>query len=633
MPSSPKSSFMNLNVKSLLVAFLLLGAFQSVAQQLPMPRNIAAAYQKGTRSVTGTPGASYWQNTADYTINLNFDPASRKVTGTVEIDYTNNSPDTLKQIVFKLYPNLYQEGAPRAGGISPEDVSEGVKIEKLSYNQQAQDVQKLRMDNTNMTVRIKPLAPKQKGIFSIAYNYELNAGSHNRTGQVDEQGAAFLAYFFPRIAVYDDVDGWNRTPYLGPQEFYNDFCNFKVNITVPQHFVVWATGDLKNVDYVLTKKYAKRLQSAEKKDAIIAIIDSTDLKRRDITAKNAQNTWKFEASNVVDFAFATSDHYLWNSTSLVVDPKTKRRTRVDVAFNPIHHDFKEVIDFSRKTVEAMSYTFPKWPFPYPHITVFDGLDQMEYPMMVNDNPVETREDAITLTDHEIFHTMFPFYMGTNETKYGWMDEGWATIGEWIISTIIEPNLKDDYGVAPYSMMAGTEADMPIATLSTQQSGTPFFLNSYPKPALGYLYVKEMLGDELFTKALHTYIRNWNGKHPLPWDFFNSMNAGAGKDLNWFWKRWFFDEGTPDLAIAHVQQLAGQYVVTVEAKGTKPVPVELNVTYADNTTEKVKRSIGVWEKGNTTTQVEFKPTKAVKKLELKGTYIPDTNPKDNVYEVK
>ncbi|WP_181306813.1 M1 family metallopeptidase [Rufibacter sp. XAAS-G3-1] len=617
----------------LLCALLALSTSAFAQQQLPMPRNIAAAYQKGTRSQDGSPGKSYWQNTADYTIKIDFDPFSRKLAGTVDIDYTNNSPDTLKQIVFKLYPNLYQKGAPRASGIAPEDVSEGVQIERFSVNQEPQEVQKLRIDATNLTLRVKPIPPKQKAKFSIAYNYILNAGSHMRTGQVDSLGAAFVAYFFPRIAVYDDVDGWNRIPYLGPAEFYNDFCSFNTEITVPKNFVVWATGDLKNASEVLTKKYAKRLENAEKKDAIIAIIDKDDLKRQGITAQNARNTWKFQADNVVDFAFATSDHYLWNSSSLVVDPKTKRRTRVDVAYNPAHHDFEEVIHFARKTVEAMSYTFPQWPFPYSHETVFDGLDQMEYPMMVNDNPVKTREDAITLTDHEIFHTMFPFYMGTNETKYGWMDEGWATLGEWIISSIIEPTLVDDYGVAPYAQMAATEADMPIMTLTTQQNGAPFFLNSYPKPALGYLYVKQMLGDALFTKALHHYIRQWNGKHPLPWDFFNAMNAGAGRNLNWFWKRWFFDEGYPDLAIANVQQQAGQYQVTVQAKGTKPVPVELVITYADNTTSKIHRNVSVWETGNTSVQVDFKPEKVVKKLELKGTYVPDSNPRDNVYVVK
>jgi hypothetical protein len=174
-------------------------------------------------------------------------------------------------------------------------------------------------------------------------------------------------------------------------------------------------------------------------------------------------------------------------------------------FNPVHKDYFEVVNYARKTVETMSYQFPKWPYPYPHETVFDGLDQMEYPMMVNDNPLEETADAIELTDHEIFHTMFPFYMGTNETKYGWMDEGWATIAEWLISPVIDPKIVDTYGVGPTQNSAGNEQDAPIMTLTPQLTGIAKFTDSYPKPALAYLYVKDMLGDELFTKALHYYI--------------------------------------------------------------------------------------------------------------------------------
>src|SRR6185503_1880506 len=154
-------------------------------------------------------------------------------------------------------------------------------------------------------------------------------------------------------------------------------------------------------------------------------------------------------------------------------------------FNPKHKDYYEVIDFAEKTVWAMSYVFPKWPYPYPHITVVDGLDQMEYPMMVNDNPLESRAETIELVDHEIFHTIFPFYMGINETKYGWMDEGWATIGEWLISSIIDSSPTDDYGVKGYEKAAGSESDAPISTLTTQLNGLSFFINSYPKPGLGY----------------------------------------------------------------------------------------------------------------------------------------------------
>ncbi|WP_216726363.1 M1 family metallopeptidase [Hymenobacter siberiensis] len=614
-------------------ALFLLVSVARAQPALPVPRNLQIPYAKGTRAETGLPGPNYWQNTADYDLAVNFNPDTRLVSGTVDIKYVNNSPDSLKQLWFKLYPNLYQKGAPRSRAIAPEDVSDGVKIFNLSINGEKFDVSKLAPDATNLPITLRrALRAHQIATVRATYAYTLNKGSHQRTGEV-EPGAAFVAYFFPRIAVYDDLDGWNRVPYTGDQEFYNDFANFKAAVTVPKNFVVWATGDLTNAAEVLAPRYAQRLRDAEQQDAVVSIISEDDAKRRDITAQTDQNTWRFEAKNVTDFVFATADHYVWQSTSLVVDPATKRRTRVDAVYNPNHEDYKEVINFSRKTVEAMSYTFPKWPFPYAHETVFDGLDQMEYPMMVNDNPTATREDAITLTDHEIFHTMFPFYMGINETKYGWMDEGWATIGEWLISGIIDPKLDDDYGVARYAAQAATENDLPIVTLSTQQSGMPFFLNSYPKPGMGYLYVKDLLGDELFTKSLHTYIRNWNGKHPMPYDFFNSMNAGAGRNLNWFWQRWFFDAGYPDLAIARVTKSSAGYDVQVQAKGTKPVPVDLTITFADNTTQKIHRSIGVWETGANSVTVPVATKQPLKRVTLGSTLVPDSYPKDNVWEGK
>ncbi|MBO0356514.1 M1 family metallopeptidase [Hymenobacter sp. BT186] len=619
---------------TILPAVLALAAtLPSLGQQLPVPLDLQATYTKGTRSVTGAPGPRYWQNSAEYDLNVSFDPATRKVAGTVDIVYRNASPDSLRLLQFRLYPNLYQKGAPRVNRISPEDVSEGVQVEALSLGGQAQDVRKLTIQATNMPVKLpKPLAPGGSLPVRVAYSYVLNKGSHIRTGEI-EPGAAFVAYFFPRIAVYDDLDGWNTTDYNGSQEFYNDFCTFRAAITVPRNFVVWATGDLKNTSQVLAPKYVQRLQQAEQQDGISTIIGPDDLKRQDITAASPQNTWRFEAQDVTDFVFATADHYVWQASSLVVDAATKRRTRVDAVYNPKHKDFEEVVQFTRQTVEAMSYTFPKWPFPYAHETVFDGLDQMEYPMMVNDNPVATRDDAITLTDHEVFHTMFPFYMGTNETKYGWMDEGWATIGEWIVSGLIKPGFEDDYGVEPYARGSAQEFDVPVTTLSTLQNGTAFFLNSYPKPALGYLYVKDLLGDELFTKALHTYIRNWHGKHPMPYDFFNSMNTGAGQNLNWFWQRWFFDDGYPDLSITSVSKTSTGYNVLVTAKGTKPVPVDLTVTFADGKTEKIHRTVAVWQAGNTTVTVPVATKQTVRKVVLGSTYVPDKHKADNTFEVK
>ena len=600
------------------------------SQTLPVPRNIAAAYKKGTRSVDGKPGKAYWQNRADYKLSVNFNPATRLIKGKVDIAYSNNSPDTLKQIWFKLYPNLYKSGTPRESKISERDLGEGLVIDSMWINGALADKARIAVDGTNMTVN-KQQVPSGTSIrFRIVYHYTLNKTSHIRTGEV-EPGAAFVAYFFPRVAVYDDIDGWNRHPYNGRLEFYNDFCDFDAYVTVPKNFVVWATGDLQNCNEVLNAKICNRIVQAEKGDAIINVIDSTDNKQS-ITLPNAFNTWHFKASNVTDFVFATSDHYRWQSSSLVVDPKTGRRTRVDAVFNPTHKDYFNVAADAHKTVRAMSYVFPAWPYPYNHETVFDGLDQMEYPMMVNDNPTETREESITLTDHEIFHTIFPFYMGINETKYAWMDEGWATIGEWLISPLIDSSIVDTYGVVPTENHLGSESDLPIATLSTETSAA-YFTNSYPEPAMGYLYVKDLLGDSLFTKALHYYIAQWNGKHPMPFDFFNCMNAGAGKDLNWFWMRWFFEGGFADLAIASVSKIAGGYSVVVRSKGTKPVPVDLTFTYIDGTKAKTHRSIEVWEKETSSVTIDFSTTKQVQKIELGSTWVPDAEKKDNLYFVK
>ena len=617
---------------ALLLLLLLTVSGVYAQQQLPVPAEIAKAYAAGTRSATGAPGAAYWQNTADYVIDVDFNPVSRVLKGKVEITYVNQSPDQLDTLWFKLYPNLYKKGVPRKAKVNERDLGGGVKISSIRLDGRELAAGAWTEAGTNMQLPIPALKTGKSIKVVLGYSYTLNKGSHIRTGQVDE-GSHFVAYFFPRIAVYDDVDGWNKFPYTGDEEFYNDFDNFKVNIKMPKDYQVWATGDLTNAKEIYQDVIYKRLRQAETGDGVVDVFTEKDLQQKNITRGKAFNTWTFEAKGVPDFVFATSDHYVWKSSSLVVDSLTKRRTRVDAVFNPSHKDYYEVIDFARKTVEAMSFKFPKWPFPYSHETIFDGLDQMEYPMMVNDNPVAKREDAITLTVHEIFHTMFPFYMGINETKYAWMDEGWATIGEWLISPMIDTSMVDLYGVAQTAATSGTNNDSPIMTPTTELKGSGSFTSSYPKPGMGYLFVKDYLGDALFTKALHHYIRQWNGKHPTPFDFFNSMNEGAGKDMNWFWKAWFFEEGVTDMAIQEVRKSADGYVVLIRNKSKKPLPIDLRLEYADGSVAHLHQTIAVWEKGDQVISIDVPENKVLKKVLLGGGHVPDKESKDNTYVVK
>ncbi|SEW50954.1 hypothetical protein SAMN04488122_4035 [Chitinophaga arvensicola] len=611
---------------------LVLILFQQAFAQSPlyMPLTIKKAYERQTRSYNGAPGARYWQNKADYDIRVTFDPVTNGVSGSEQIRYVNNSPDTLRAVNVKLFPNLFQKGAVRNMAVSAEDLTDGVSLKNLKVNGVAKPLP-TTVKGTNMNIAIPDLYPGQTAQFELNFAYILNENTHIRTGSVDT-GAYFIAYFFPRIAVYDDINGWDQIPYLGMQEFYNDFSDFRVAITVPGSYQVWATGDLKNTAAVYKDKYVQRIAAAEKSNEVIAVIDSNDVKEGYITQRSDSNTWQFEAVNVPDFAFALANHYQWNATSVEVDHTTKRRTRVDVAFNAAHADFFDVVHYARVTVDKMSHHFPAWPFPYPHETVFDGLDQMEYPMMVNDNPLSDKTQAIELTDHEVFHTMFPFYMGTNETQYAWMDEGWATIGEWIISPLIDSSIVDDYGMLPYNYIAGKQQDLPIMTPSNQTTDA-YVTNSYPKPALGYLYVKDMLGDSLFLKALHHYIAQWHGKHPQPYDFFYCMNTGAGRNMDWFWKSWFFDNGYPDLGITRVSQKGKEANIEITSIGTKPVPVDVTVFFDDNSSTKLHRSIACWEKGNKTVSLTFSSPKKIKKVTLGSTWVADVDKHDNVYEVK
>ena len=596
----------------LFLSFCCFAGSGTAQVSLPVPRNIQAAIDKGTRTPTGEPGVHYWQNGADYSIQVRFDPRTRLVSGRESIVYRNNSPDTLRQLIFKLYPNLYKKGAARLQTVRPEDLTDGVSVSNIAIEGKSVTGAPKGASGTDMGLRVPVTGPGQVLHVSLEFAYTLNKTSHIRTGEIDS-GAFFVAYFFPRIAVYDDIDGWNRNPYLGHLEFYNDFCNFDVEVTVPGDYMVWGTGDLVNRQDVLSAECNRRLDEAARGDGVVTIVDTGELVHGGIIHAGDSNTWKFRATDVTDFVFAVSNHYIWKSSSLVVDPATSRRTRVDAVFNPAHKDYFDVVDFARKTVEAMSYRFPAWPYPYPHETVFDGLDQMEYPMMVNDNPLGNRADAIELTDHEIFHTMFPFYMGTNETKYAWMDEGWASIGEWVISPMIDTTIVDEYGVAAYADGAGKESDLPIIALSTQQSGNDYFLNAYPKPAFGYLYARDLLGDSLFLKGLHRYIRDWHGKHPGPLDFFGSVNAGAGRNLNWFWKRWFYDDGYPDLGIKAVSHKGSTVSIVIVNKGGKPVPVDLTIQFKGGTTRKLHRSVGVWEKGNTEVEIPMESNKPIEKI--------------------
>jgi len=620
----------------ILLLFLPIISF-SQTDTIYYPRNFLKTVSKEVRTMDGKPGKNFWQNTADYNLKIKIDPKTRLLTGSEDVIYYNNSPDTLKKLVIRLYPDFYKKGNNRDVKIEAVDENEGVKISKMvigdkDYN--AGNSDKVEVSGTNMNVRIAPLAPKSNLKLSIDWNYEINKGSHSRTGMIDDS-SGFIGYCFPRIVVYDDMDGWDNNEYLGKDESYFDNGNFIAEVTVPENYVVWATGIMLNEKEIFNEKVFNKLQKAKQSDDLIFIIDSTDAGNKNVTAKNKWNTFKFKADDVPDFAFGFSNYYLWQASSIKLkNDLSRERILVGSAFSKAHKDFFDVALTARKAIEIMSYDFPGYPYPYAHMTVVDGLDQMEYPMLCNDNPVETFKDQVELTTHEIMHTYFPFMMATNQTKYGWMDEGWATIGEWIQSPLIYgDSLVDEYGIGDVNYFSGKEADVPIIVNSTQISEERSqFINNYAKPGFVLYYLRDMFGKDKFRQLTKQYMDTWKGKHHTPWDFFNFFSSATNQNLNWLWKRWYFDWGFPDLAITNVVTGKNKAEITISAKGIRPVPVNLHVEYADGSKEKIHYDFSIW-KEQSIFKIKITNAKTVKSLKLGDLYDVDVNKKDNTWTAK
>ena len=603
------------------------------AQDLYKPRDVKKAFAAGTRSNDGKPGNAYWQNKGRYTINIKATPPARTIYGTEDITYINNSPTNLTQLLLKLFMNVHKTGAPRASGAGKEDLTNGVIIDSVLVGGQ-----KVRVNPnafTNLMVALpKPLQSKDSVQLSIAWHFDLSP-EEGREGVIDST-TFFLAYFYPRIAVYDDYRGWDATPYTGPLEFYNDFNDYVLNVRVPKNYVVWATGTLTNAGDVMQPAIANRYKQSLTDNNIIKIVSPQDIAAKAVTANNAFNTWQFTSANIPDVAVGFSDHYVWDGGSVLVDAKTGRRTSVQAAYNDTANDFHHMVRFGKESLHWLANSWPGIPYPYEKTVVFQGYAGMEYPMMANDETYADTTFSKFVAMHELAHTYMPFYMGINETRYGFMDEGWVTAFEYLFNLETMGKEKADqffrmFRVQGWTADPAQEQDMPIITAGTNLTGGGLGNNIYGKPALGYLALKELLGDAMFKKALHEYMARWNGKHPIPWDFFNTFNDATGQNLNWFWNSWFFSHNYIDLSLKEIKTASGTTTVSITNEGGMPVPFDVVVTYEDGTTERFRQTPAVWQKNGKAVSIPVKTKKAVASVKLDGGIFMDAAPKDNEWK--
>jgi hypothetical protein len=615
------------------VCSLLLSQLQ--AQSLYMPRDITQAYKKGTRSVDGRPGAKYWQNKGRYIISITATPPSRLIKGTEQIVYVNNSPDTLKRLNMKLIMNIHRPGAARDRIASADYLSTGLQIDTFLISGEKRSWNNNAAATTNQGVALpKPLMPHDSVTMNISWHFDLSKES-GREGMIDST-SFYLAYFYPRVAVYDDYNGWDRIEFVDSKEFYNDFNDYTLSVTVPKNYIVWATGTLQNSSQVLQKEYAERLKRSMTSDSTIHIATMQDLAAKKITVQKEMNTWVWKANDISDVAVGISDHYLWDAGSVVVDTKTGRRSSMQAAYSEKGTDFKQSVQFGRNALSWYSKNWPGVPYPFPKMTAFQGFADMEYPMMVNDSQMGDPGFAQLVQDHEIAHTWFPFYMGINESRYAYMDEGWATTLEYLIGTAEKGKEKADafykqFRINSWINDRATGEDLPVITPSDELK-YGYGNNAYGKPSLSYLALKDMLGDELFKKALHGYMDRWHGKHPIPWDYFNSMNNVTGRNLNWFFNSWFFTNGYNDIAIANPVKGKDGYTITVKNIGGFPIPFDVVLTFADGSTQTIHKTPAIWEANQKEALVTFKAAvgKNLKSVTLDNGIYVDATKGDNIW---
>jgi len=621
---------------SLYIFLILIISCPTEAQQTKLFefREFQKAVINQTRSRNGEPGARYWLNSSDYKLEVFVDASKNTLSGKGSIIYYNNSPATLNEIHFRLYQDVYKKGTARIIPTPSEDLTDGTYIGSLEINGIRYILENKPVDSSRVTrfctdlcIRMTDSIPSGgSGVIVLAWNFPIppSLSDLSRMGRYDDN--FFLGLWYPQVAVYDDIRGWDDTPHLGLKEFYNDFSNYDVTVHVPDGYIVWATGECDNTDSVLDEKIIEKLNFARSHDSIVSIIAPEDRLRNIIKG----NIWHFRAEHVPDFAFAVAKNYLWKGTSIIADKQSDRRVLVDIVYPADSLRYSKTIAVARDALLWTSVEFPGIPFPYTHATsFFNGSPEsisMEYPMIANDGFHSDPDLHNAIVVHELFHNYTPFFMGFNETQFGWMDEGWA---EFLENKFNGDNfsLYEQFTLPGYANIAGTLSDYPMITAEAVMSFSSFKFLYLEKSCIALLLLEELMGEDAFLQATKAFMNSWNGKHPTPYDFFYTFNRFAGGDINWFWKACYFDYGYADLAIKSVDRNR----VIIERKGSIPVSIRLEITYDDNSQEKIYRNLNVWRTGATEYSVELKSGKIIRKVTLGDTLIPDADNSDNVYQ--
>ncbi|WP_394801516.1 M1 family metallopeptidase [Belliella filtrata] len=607
-------------------------------------------YRQGSayRTASGKPGPSYWQNKSDYVISVELDEANHSVKGSWKITYTNNSPEALDFVWLYLEQNRFTESSrgtlttPVQGNRYSGDVDGGYDISnvKAQISGKNKSVSSdYLISDTRMQVTFAEPIPANGGVGTITmdFEYKIPVKGMDRMGRLDvKDGTIYaMAQWYPRVAVFDDVTGWNTDPYLGAGEFYLGYGDFDYKVTVPFDHIVVASGELQNPGQVLTKELQNRMKNASESDERVYIIQPDEV--GDISKNRPKSegnlTWHFKMNNTRDVAFASSKSFIWDAARINL-PSGKKALAQSVY--PKESDGEEAwgrsTEYSKASVEHYSEMWYEYPYPVA-VNVAADIGGMEYPGLNFCSYKSKGESLWGVTDHEFGHNWFPMIVGTNERRHAWMDEGFNTFINYYSYLAFNDGeyTNDLIKTRKYLGWLTNSSREPIATHPDRTQSNNLGMVAYMKPALGLMMLREyILGHERFDKAFKSYIRTWAYKHPQPNDFFNHMENVSGENLDWFWKGWFYSNANIDLAVDGVYPYGANYVVAFSNKGDMPMPVVFEVTYEDGSTERRELPVEIWFKGNTWQHL-LKVDKKVTKIEIDpDKVITDTNAGNDVW---
>ena len=597
---------------------------------LPTPNNV--------RTGAGSPGHDYWQQRADHDIKVSLDTDKQFVTASEVVTYTNNSPDTLREIWLQLEQNIHREDSVRVreSGSMGQDDFEGIKISNLKVDGQHvdwHDYATLALVQLN-----EPLEPNESVKLSLDWTFPFPTINGIRMGYDDayEAGGVWeFAQWFPAPCVYDDVHGWNNLPYIGRGEFYTNFGDYSVEVTVPRDHIVVASGVLQNPEEVLTKKQYERLQKAMKSDVFIQIRNADEVGMAESRPQGGDMlTWKFKTNDIRTFAFATSASFKWDATSVPIqdiDGSTRRILCMACYPEEVSSYWYNAADMVKHSIRYYSESL--YPYPWEQMTVVRGIEGgMEYPLLVFCRGRDS-QGLFNVTDHEVGHDWFPMLVNTDERRHAWLDEGLNTF-------VNHYSLESYYGEKEH------RPDVPKYRAERYKDdlkaiNTPPDLLysrghlSYRKPAYGLrLLREEIIGPERFDIAFKEYVRRWAFKSPRPSDFYRTMEDMSGMDLQWFFKGFFESTMQLDQAVIAVDQKNenNQWLasITLENKADWVCPVALTITCEDGSVWSKNIPVTFWA-WSTRRDVEYSFPSRVTEVEIDSRQVfPDIDRTNNHY---